>query len=182
MRSQKAKVKEMVPPKAKIKNCQREFQESATNGLDGVHAPKRKLANLVSIPTPRSTKDVAKVFRSAKTKREKARMAKAKIKEQLVAILAVVPTSNVIARSRRRVKAKDDISHRAEKVAKEKEKAVGNPNRLPNKNANFGTQAHANMIHVNIINREIAAIGQAPKVARNNIAIGGTRHKRKAQL
>ena len=74
--------------------------------------------------------------------------------------------SNVIAHKihSRKAKAeeKDVASHQAEKVvvAKVNEKAVANHSHPPNKNANMGTQALANMvINVSIIIREIAGVG-----------------------
>ena len=185
---QKAKAK-MVLPKANLKICQLAFPESVTSGLVGVRALLPMQAKFASIPTPPNTKDVEKAFLLVEIRkvREKAKAAREVAKEQLVATLAEVLTSNVIARKTRsrKEKEKDVISHQAEKVvvANEKVKAVTNHSRPPNKNASIGTQALANMvISVSIITREIAAIGQAPKAAPNNIAIGGMRRKRKAQL
>ena len=122
---------------------------------------------MANIPIPPNTKDVAKALLSAEARkaREKATAAREVAKEQLVATLAEVPTFNVTAKT------------------KEKVRAVANHSRPPSKNASIGTQALANMvISVSIITREIAAIGPAPKGALSNIAIGGMRHKRKAQL
>ena len=142
-------------PKAKLKLCQHEYQESAISGSDGVRAQSKMLGNSANMPTPPNTKAKEKVLLSQEVKgRAQKATARRVPKEPYLATLAEEITCNVIVlRPRQMVRAKAEPSHKTAKEratketakAKEKAKVVNLNHHLRSKSANIGMQVTVRM-------------------------------------